>query len=247
MRVGRRARRRRAPRIALALAVVTLVAMVAGTLSLPKRKRAPDIARFPIRGIDVSHHQGAIDWRAAAQSGEVRFAYIKATEGGDFVDPRFAENWSRAREAGVVVGAYHFFSLCRDGAVQAANFLHVVAPDDAALPPVADVEIAGNCAARPTRDDFARDLHAFLRAVTEGWRRAPILYLTRDFYDWYLRSASVDADLWVRDTDGEPRAFAGRWRFWQFDDRGAIDGIDGDVDRDVFAGDADAWRAFVAR
>ena len=51
----------------------------------------PSETQFPIRGIDVSHHQGSIDWNAIAASG-VEFAYIKATEGGDWIDHRFKEN-----------------------------------------------------------------------------------------------------------------------------------------------------------
>jgi lysozyme len=53
-----------------------------------------------VQGVDVSHHQGPIDWRALAGSG-VRFAYIKATEGSDYVDPAFAANWTEAARAGV--------------------------------------------------------------------------------------------------------------------------------------------------
>ena len=62
---------------------------------------------FPIHGIDVSNHQGDIDWQAVRAS-NVKFAYIKATEGGDHVDQRFAQNWAGAKAAGVKHGAYHF-------------------------------------------------------------------------------------------------------------------------------------------
>nr|WP_217497729.1 GH25 family lysozyme [Lysobacter enzymogenes] len=74
----------------------------------------PDRARYPLRGIDVSHHQGAIDWRAVARDA-VAFAYLKASEGGDHRDRRYAANARDARAAGVAVGAYHFFTFCRDG------------------------------------------------------------------------------------------------------------------------------------
>ena len=76
-------------------------------------------------GIDVSHHQGDIDWARVADD-DITFAYIKATEGGDFVDAQFADNWEQAGANGVDRGAYHFFTLCRPGLEQAENFLRVV-------------------------------------------------------------------------------------------------------------------------
>ena len=75
-------------------------------------------------GIDVSAHQDAIDWQRVAED-NIRFAYIKATEGGDFVDKRFDENWRGAGAAGLDRGAYHFFTLCTPGEAQARNFLTI--------------------------------------------------------------------------------------------------------------------------
>src|SRR3954453_12196349 len=63
-------------------------------------------------GVDVSNHQGEIDWRPVAAD-DMSFAYIKATEGGDFIDDRFRPNWDGAAAAGLDRGAYHFFTLCR--------------------------------------------------------------------------------------------------------------------------------------
>ncbi|MCX5789579.1 MAG: GH25 family lysozyme [Elusimicrobia bacterium] len=73
------------------------------------RLQYPDSARYPVRGIDVSHHQGAIDWSAVGREGMV-FAYMKASEGADMKDPRFEENWRGAQQAGLAPGAYHYFS-----------------------------------------------------------------------------------------------------------------------------------------
>src|ERR1700684_4288039 len=72
----------------------------------PKRKDSP------IHGIDVSKFQGDIDWNAVAYSG-VKFAWIKATEGGDRADARFQANWEGAKAAGAPHGAYHFVYWCR--------------------------------------------------------------------------------------------------------------------------------------
>ena len=79
---------------------------------------SPDRGKYPVRGIDVSHHQGPIDWQRVAAD-DVAFAVIKATEGGDHVDDAFATNLREARAAGLAVGAYHFFTFCRPGGDQA--------------------------------------------------------------------------------------------------------------------------------
>lgn len=86
----------------------------------PAPSRFP--SRFPVHGIDVSRHNGAIDWPRVADAG-VAFAWIKASEGGDVRDPRFTENVTGASAAGLRVGAYHFFTFCRPAADQARQFL----------------------------------------------------------------------------------------------------------------------------
>jgi Glycosyl hydrolases family 25 len=75
---------------------------------------------YNVIGVDVSNHQGDIDWPALAGS-KIAFAYIKATEGGDFRDKRFQLNWEGAKRAGLARGAYHFFTQCRSGAEQATK------------------------------------------------------------------------------------------------------------------------------
>src|SRR5262245_12494312 len=117
---GARSRRR----WALVCAAAAAVAGVGWVLSRPERWDGwrtfwfgPDLARFPVHGIDVSHHQGAIDWAQVKASGQT-FAFIKATEGADFRDKRFSENWRQARAEGLVTGAYHYFTFCSPGVAQ---------------------------------------------------------------------------------------------------------------------------------
>ena len=63
---------------------------------------------YPVRGVDVSAHQGVIDWEVLSEQG-IEFAFIKATEGATFADERFAYNYAEAARCGLRVGAYHFF------------------------------------------------------------------------------------------------------------------------------------------
>jgi hypothetical protein len=148
-------RRRRRAWIALgACGVVIILAAAAGWFFwLPAFR--PALRAGEAYGIDVSAYQGRIDWRRVAGQ-QVSFAYIKASEGGDFVDRRFAANWSGARRAGVPHGAYHFFSLCTPGLAQARNFLRVVPAQPGELAPALDLELSGNCSRRPARRGAAR-------------------------------------------------------------------------------------------
>ena len=108
----------------------------------------PDRGKFPVRGVDVSHHQGAIDWQALKSDG-IAFAYIKASEGGDFSDPKFTENWREAARAGIARGAYHFFTLCRPGEEQARLFTAMVPVSPGALPPGAECGVYRDQKTRP--------------------------------------------------------------------------------------------------
>ncbi|HXU02879.1 MAG TPA: GH25 family lysozyme [Polyangia bacterium] len=94
-----------------------------------------------VLGIDVSHHNGSIDWPSVARS-QVRFAFSKATEGSSFVDPRFGSNWSGIRDAGILRGAYHFGRPASDPEAQAAHFASVIGPLSwGELPPALDLEV----------------------------------------------------------------------------------------------------------
>ena len=224
-----------------------LLAVLAAAVALAAwwwfREYQPDRDRYPVRGIDVSHHQGAIDWSKVA-SDDVAFAYLKATEGGDFRDRAFARNWREARDAGIAVGAYHFFTFCRPGTDQAANFLAVVPVEADALPPAVDLEFGGNCGRTLDGATMRRELDAFLAPVERAYRKPAILYVTPEFLDAYSKQLPARA-LWRRSILRTPDA-AASWQVWQYHNRGRVDGIAGPVDLNVFVDDADAfvrWRA----
>ncbi|MGH9277545.1 MAG: GH25 family lysozyme [Acidimicrobiales bacterium] len=178
-------------------------------------------------GVDVSAHQGDIDWTRVAGDG-IEFAYIKATEGADFVDARFSENWSRSHEADIERAPYHFFTLCSPGAMQAANFLAVARPDPAALAPAVDLELAGNCRSRPSRSALVEELDAFLAAVEAAWDRRVVVYLGDDFQDRYRVRAGLDRPFWLRRFLIRPRG-AGVM-IWQVHGYARVSGISGRVD-----------------
>jgi lysozyme len=215
-------------RIVFAISVVLLLAFVALV-----RRAGPDPELYPVGGIDVSHHQGEIEWEEVATS-EIEFAFIKATEGGDFSDPRFEFNWGQAKAAGIARGAYHFFTFCSPGLDQARHFLTVVPPEPGALTPVADVEFGGNCTSYDDLEEVRGELAIFLAEVERAWGRKPILYLTfRSKLE--IADARFDAyPVWFRNVFWSlPNDASSLWIVWQHADDGRVAGIEGPVDQNV--------------
>jgi lysozyme len=194
------------------------------------RFQYPSHDRYPLRGIDVSHHQGAIDWRAVRADG-IGFAYIKASEGGDFVDPSFALNWRATATAGIPHGAYHFFSLCTAPEVQANRFLGTVPREPSALPSALDLEFGGNCSAKFRRADLCGDVRTFVDRVETATGKPIVIYATEEFLAANEACLPKRA-LWVRSLMRTPSR---QWQLWQFANRARVAGITGPVDLNVWA------------
>lgn len=200
----------------------------------------PNHRQFPIRGIDISSHQQQIDWARLDRS-TINFILMKATEGGDFKDRRFKSNWQNAKQQGTIVGAYHFFTFCKSGREQAKNYIDTVPKMAGILPPVIDLEFSGNCRSQPTQAGLEAELNTFIAIVEKHYRKRPILYVTYEFYDRYLRDRYVQQPIWISDfysfnklpilVDGK------QWLFWQYSERGRVAGIPTLVDLNVFNGD----------
>lgn len=202
----------------------------------------PDEDRLP--GIDVSHWQGRIDWARVADDG-IAFAYIKATEGGDYVDPQFVANWDGAARAGVLRGPYHFYRPQTDAAAQAQQFLRTVGARAGDLPPVLDVEVTDGRSAAA----IAAGVRTWLETVERATGVRPILYTRAGF--WNPVGGGFGAyPLWVAHYGVAQPAIPAdwdRWAIWQHSDAGRVAGITGNVDLNWFSGGWDALRALAVR
>jgi len=211
---------------------VLVVAVLAGAVLwfqiLPRWR--PDLRAGESYGIDVSNHQGPINWGEVADD-NISAVYMKATEGRSFVDKRFAENWAGAASAGIPRGAYHFFSVCSPGAEQAANFLKVVPHDPKALPPVVDLEFA-DCGDRMDSASMQRELTTFIETVEEKVGKKVVLYAISSFTDTYPLPDGLIRDRWVRRLAKRP--VDDGWAVWQVSDRARVKGIGKPVDLDVW-------------
>lgn len=250
---------RRPSLVLKALATVLLLALVAACArGLSNRIGTPGdndphpgVARaraLPVQGLDIARYQGRIDF-TAARAGGTHFVYIKATEGKDYVDPSFYDNWYRAREAGVARGAYHFMNWCSLASEQAAWFVSKVPNDPDALPPVLDLEWnnASKCKNKFNREDILEKVRVMLAAMEAHTGKVPIIYTDINFNRDILDGENFDNAFWLRSTAAEPaERYPGReWLFWQWTQTGTMSGVGVEVDRNAFYGSADEWVMFL--
>ncbi len=202
-----------------------------------------DIISIPgDKGIDVSHWDGDIDWVKAKSSGNVEFAFIKATEGTSFIDDKFKKNWAGAKAAGVPRSAYHFFLGDLSGRAQAQHYLNIVdkagGGEDFQL--AVDVEWPYK-RDRASTSTAARNLKEMVDYIEQARGTKPFIYTS--YYAWKdivgnPSWAGDDYPLWVANyTTGKGPSILPvgwtKWVIWQYTDKGVIPGIPSAVDLDV--------------
>ncbi|GLS30478.1 lysozyme [Mesorhizobium albiziae] len=206
--------------------------------------------QLAVHGVDVSRWQGEINWPKLRTQG-ANFAYIKATDGGDHLDPMFKKNWRAAGEAGLRRGAYHFFYWCRTAGEQADWFIRNVPKVAGALPPVIDVEYNGEsrCKRRLSRETVLEKMQVFMDRLERHYGQRPIIYTAPDFYRDNLRGEFLDYPFWLRSVAAHPeKVYPGRkWVFWQYSGSGLSHGVKGQIDLNVFRGSKAQWHAWVAK
>ncbi len=201
-----------------------------------------------VLGIDVSHYNGVVDWKAVAAAG-AKFAYAKATEGANTVDTKFAANWVGIKQAGLLRGAYHFFHPAKPVQAQAERFLSAVAeltPGD--LPPMLDLEETSaqkdEWPGIPKGERVALALE-WLDRVAQALGRKPIVYTRKGFVTAMFGQPGrlTEHPLWVAHytkTAPAPRIPPGwdKWTLWQYTGSGTFAGVKGQVDINRFNGTA---------
>lgn len=197
-------------------------------------------------GIDVSHWSGTINWVQVRQEGNL-FAFAKATDGVGFVDSRFGGYWPAMKAAGLVRGAYHYFRVAQDAAVQADNFLNHVHLEAGDLPPVLDIEGIGNRGA--TNQQWIDGVRIWLERVQAGIGRRPIIYTRANFFNAHLGNNFGEYTLWIAHWGAAnptlPQSWQPTgWTFWQFAGDVAVAGVAGNGDRNHFNGEEQVLRNF---
>jgi GH25 family lysozyme M1 (1,4-beta-N-acetylmuramidase) len=201
----------------------------------PKPKPSPWPTPPGIKGLDVSHWNGAPNFGTLRNSG-MEFVFSKASQGTSMQDETFLRNTSEARAAGLIAGAYHFFDYTKAGKPQARHFLATVGNAigfDGLLPLVVDVETLKSLGTPDQAKARAR-LHALLDELYRQTGRYPMIYTSRTMWDRVVGGPEEFGPypLWVAcwkcDNIHLPRGWSG-WRFWQvgqfrFPDGARLDG-----------------------
>ena len=198
---------------------------------------------FMIHGIDVSKYQQTITWdlvkEMKVKDVQLRFVFIKATEGIENTDPQFKRNWKKSKQAGMIRGAYHFFLATKDGRMQAENFIGTVELEAGDLPPVVDIEQTYGVNAIV----FKKELKEWLDIIENHYKIKPIIYTSVDFYSRWLGKEFNNYPLWAAHyfQYNAPRIDR-NWDFWQHSEEGRVNGIVSKVDFNVFNGDSLQFR-----
>ena len=193
----------------------------------------------PVEGIDVSNHNGNIDWKKVAADNK-KFTFVLASDGTDFANPKYSEQYHGAKDAGLIAGAYHFARPDdSDGATQANRFLDIMdyKNDGKTLPPVLDLEVdpnGGSCYDMSV-DQMHQWTKSFNDTVKQRTGKDPIIYANPSFWKQCMGGTDTfsNHNLWLAayevDSPTVPKGFQD-WDFWQYTDKGKVAGIGGNTD-----------------
>ena len=194
-----------------------------GSRAIPARN--PE-ARYD--GIDISSHQGTIDWEKVSSDKDIRFVYIKATEGSTYRSPHYPDNITNARRSGLLVGSYHYLTTTSSIERQFKNFSTFALRSIQDLIPMLDVELRGDWSRSQLIDSVAK----FCRLTEQHYGVKPMIYSTMGFYNKNLTPHFNKYHLYIgRYSNMEPEInWDGEYTIWQYSESGIIPGIDAYVD-----------------
>jgi len=188
-----------------------------------------DINKYPIRGIDISHHNNIYNWSLLKTGNS--FCIMKASEGKSFDDNKFNYNWQMAKNNQLTRGAYHFFTPNISAEKQFENFKNSVKLKSGDLPPILDVEL---------KKSNINEVNKWLKLAEKFYGVKPILYSDYYFFMNYMFGKVDNYPLWlVNDYKIKitPHFLNYDCVFLQYNQSGKVNGIIGPVDLDVFLGD----------
>jgi lysozyme len=209
----------------------------------PSQRTIPyNMRPYQVVGIDVSHYQGMINWDQVQKMDDkpIAFVFIRATQGDDGKDKYFKYNWKKAKEHGFLRGAYHYYRPNENSNKQAALFIKRVKLEKGDLPPVLDIEKFSRI---QSNQSLRNGLKNWLDKVEAHYGIRPIIYSGASHYqDLLSHEMFKDYVFWIANYNRVDRPLKTDkvWTFWQFSDKGKINGIEGDTDLNVFKGDTTA-------
>ena len=184
-----------------------------------------------IRGIDVSHYQGEVDWKLLEEN--ITFAYIKSTQGAHTVDKLYHQHWKAIQKTTILRGVYHYFDPSIDPKLQALHFIKTTNLDFGQLPPVIDIEAFEH----QNTESVIHSLRVFLDVFEKNSTCKAVIYTSPGFWNQLDSKAFSEYQLWLADYGDKALVPEGwsAWLFWQYSSEGQLSGIESKVDLSAFA------------
>ncbi len=188
---------------------------------------------YAVHGIDISRYQQVVDWSSIDEE-DIQFAFVKATEGEEHVDSLFHRNWEALQNKNIKRGAYHFYRPSISAQIQFRNFTDQVVLEAGDLPPVIDFEATGNL----NDAQIKSSLKELILLMQDHYNTHPIIYTNLKLHKRYIAHTFEEYPIWIaRYNSKTPLLNDGTsWTFWQYGNRGRVNGIEGHVDLNVFSG-----------
>lgn len=182
----------------------------------------------PYHGIDVSSHQKDINWTEVSADSNIKFVYIKATEGSTYISPHYNANVQQARLHGILVGSYHFLRSTSSIQAQYRNFVKAASIANQDLIPMIDVEKRGSW----SRKQLIDSLQLLASLLERHFGVRPMIYSTMSFYNRNLSPYFNEYPLYIgRYSEKTPEiTWNGRYTIWQYTETGKVNGITTKVD-----------------
>ena len=197
--------------------------------------------KFEIHGIDVSHHNGKIDWKKVKEVEEnnvkIEFAFIKASEGTNITDKDFLRNWNEAKANGIKRGAYHYYIPWRDPESQVAIFKKNVSIRSGDFPPILDIEENS----LKSDSQIIKDIGKWLKLIEIHYGVKPIIYTNQSYFNKFIKGNYENYPLWIADYSKKNLNLydSSKLHIWQYSKKGKLAGIKGDVDFNAYLKSAD--------
>jgi lysozyme len=200
--------------------------------------------KYLVRGVDVSHHNSYINWNQLRKQ-NITFVYLKSTEGSNHKDRDYKRNYKVAKDAGLKVGAYHFYTFGKDGKKQAQHFIRNSIVKSGDMIPAIDVEhsaINRSCNNKELYGKMIKELRNLESTLTKQYGKRPVIYTNKECYRMYIKNNFPDNPLWICDLHEEPGNDYKNWVIWQFSHTGKITGVVNDIDLNYYRKSFDEFK-----
>lgn len=216
-----------------AAVLLACIAVLVFAALVPARAIPPSGGR-QYRGIDISEFQGEIDFEEVRRSG-IEAVYIRVGA-GEYTDEYFAENYERAKAAGLKIGFYHYVTArsVEEGRRQARFFASLAAGREPDMRLAMDFEYFGSLSV----SQINAISEAYLDELTALTKREAVIYSDlSNARNIFSRALAEKYPLWAAQYGADEPSANGKWREWvgfQYTDEGRVGGIYGNVDRNIF-------------